>query len=404
MELKENCSICRSTMLRKKVTRMLPCRHLLHEACLQNQRQLQIWNAEQCPICRQAIEIVENIERKTYHKHSVQDRRRIVATANRGEDWVALSTQLNVPYKTAYRWVRSGDDKPLPKGGKKPKVITEEEIDVIVSWIEDDAGLTLEQIKSKVLHTFQKTVSVSTIGNYLEDRVLTFKQVHYEPVTMNSIANKARRAEYVRTLNELVQQGKQIVWLDETNFNLFCRRKRGRAKAGIRAVQKLPASKGPNVHLICAISAAGLLAVERRRGSFTNELANAWVETLMQRWQDTGNRLEDLVIVIDNAPCHSRVEAVLDRTPATLLRLAPYSPMLNPVETIWSKVKAYVKANLRIPQVQPPGVGEQRLIYLENVIDEAKTTIVGGDCARAVQHTTTFHPAASAMEDMQVGR
>lgn len=98
------------------------------------------------------------------------------------------------------------------------------------------------------------------------------------------------------------QQGKQIVWLDDTNFDLFCRRKRERARAGNRAVHKLPASKGPNVNLICAISAAGLLAVEWRRGSFNNESATAWVETLIQRTQDTWNRLEDLVIVVDNAP------------------------------------------------------------------------------------------------------
>lgn len=87
-------------------------------------------------------------------------------------------------------------------------------------------------MKGKILNTFQKNVSASTVGNYLEGRVFTVKQVHYEPVTMNSIENKTRRAEYFRTLNKLIQQGKQIVWLDETNFNLFCRRKRGRARAG----------------------------------------------------------------------------------------------------------------------------------------------------------------------------
>lgn len=52
---------------------------------------LQHVNAEQCPICRQAIGLVEAIERKVYLKHTDQDRRRIVTTANRGEDWVALS-------------------------------------------------------------------------------------------------------------------------------------------------------------------------------------------------------------------------------------------------------------------------------------------------------------------------
>ena len=46
---------------------------------------------------------------------------------------------------------------------------------------------------------------------------------------------------------------------------------------------------------------------------------------------------------------------------------------------------------------------EQRLVHLENIIDQAKNTIGGSICARAVQHTTIHHPAALAMEDMPLG-
>jgi hypothetical protein len=80
---------------------------------------------------------------------------------------------------------------------------------------------------------------------------------------MDSEPNKHLLAEYVRDLNRYSQEEKQIVWFYETNFNLFCRRKRRRAKVGNRVVQTLPSSKGPNVHLICAISAAGVLCMER---------------------------------------------------------------------------------------------------------------------------------------------
>ena len=115
--------------------------------------------------------------------------------------------------------------------------------------------------------------------------------------------------------------------MDETNFNLFCRRNRGCAKNGQRAIQVLPASSGHNVHLIGAISAGGVVVMTRQRGSFTKETANAWVESLLQQWQDMGNQLVDLVIIADNAQCHRSLENVLTNTPAKLLRLAPYSPM-----------------------------------------------------------------------------
>ena len=76
-----------------------------------------------------------------------------------------------------------------------------------------------------------------------------------------------------------------------------------------------------------------------------------------------GNQLVDLVIIADNAPCHRSLENMLTNTPAKLLRWAPYSPMLNPIESIWSKVKTYVKGHLGIPEVTPPGVVEQRLVH-----------------------------------------
>lgn len=400
MEFKDNCGICRVAMTRHAVVRILPCRHLFHNKCfgLNNEPQVS------CPICRTEIAAREPALRQQYNKNSQEDRKRVVECANRGGDWVSLASTLGVKYKTAFHWVQSGRDTMLPKGGVKPKILTDEDVDTVISWIEAESGTTLRQLKVKILQNIHKEVSVSAIGNYLEGRLFTLKMVHHEPVTMNSVENKRLRARYVQNLNRYIEEGKQIVWMDQTNFNLFCRRSKGRALSGLRAVQKLPAAKGPNVHLIGAISAAGVVMMERRRGSFTAELANAWVTSLLQRWQNLGNQLDDLVIVCDNAPCHSRLETVFEDTPAVLLRLAAYSPMLNPIETIWSKIKCHVKTYITVPQVAAPGVVEQRLLYLESLIDQARDTITGGDCARAAQHTTVHHAAALAMQDMLVGR
>nr|CAI5827919.1 unnamed protein product [Callosobruchus analis] len=78
--------------------------------------------------------------------------------ANRGEDWVLFATTLGIKYKTAFHWVRSGRDVMLKKGGIKPKALIEDEINTIVG-IEDDCGLTLKQVKIKVLANFRKNVS-----------------------------------------------------------------------------------------------------------------------------------------------------------------------------------------------------------------------------------------------------
>lgn len=140
-----------------------------------------------------------------------------------------------------------------------------------------------------------------------------------------------------------------------------------------------------------------------RRGSFTAHEANIWTTSLLDSWVSSGRRLQDLVVVIDNAPCHARMENVFLNSAATLLRLGPYSPMLNPIETIWSKIKMSVKSNMEIPNVTPPGVGEQRIQYLLNVVNEALSNVTANDCARAVHHSTSHHSAVLSLENVNVG-
>ena len=87
-----------------------------------------------------------------------------------------------------------------------------------------------------------------------------------------------------------------------------------------------------------------------------------------------GQQLSELVVVADNTSAHSRLHHVFEGADAMLLRLGPYSPMLNPIESIWSKVKAFVKAQMRVPLVEGPNMQEQRLRYLEEILQGAMVT------------------------------
>ena len=68
-----------------------------------------------------------------------------------------------------------------------------------------------------------------------------------------------------------------------------------------------------------------------------------------------GRGIRKLLVVIDNAPAHSRAEEQLRQKVQTLdpssfdavelLRLSPYSPSLNPIENFW--FKAEVKSEMR---------------------------------------------------------
>ena len=80
--------------------------------------------------------------------------------------------------------------------------------------------------------------------------------------------------------------------------------------------------------------------------SIVKTLANGYVLVSEKPLKRTGG---SVVIVINNAPCHSRVKEVLAEEEFSrncILRFAPYSPMLTPIEHVWSVIKANVKSNL----------------------------------------------------------
>ncbi|RHY19362.1 hypothetical protein DYB32_010235 [Aphanomyces invadans] len=56
-----------------------------------------------------------------------------------------------------------------------------------------------------------------------------------------------------------------------------------------------------------------------------------------------------IVIVWDNAPAHSQTETrAIPHDDMVLLRLGPYSPMLNPIESCFSVLKAAIKRYLAL--------------------------------------------------------
>ena len=99
--------------------------------------------------------------------------------------------------------------------------------------------------------------------------------------------------------------------------NIF-RRTNGWSRKGTRAVQDRPPARGPNLHVIGAISCEGVLLMTKLRGAFRNETCNAWIYQVLDAWRAKGKNVNNLVLVCDNAPCHSRIENALHETGAIL--------------------------------------------------------------------------------------
>ena len=139
------------------------------------------------------------------------------------------------------------------RGGKRGQKVTEEIKLFLINRIETDPLITLKQLSELVRLEFQITISQPTISKILQGALITLKTIRFVPNTANNDSNKARRKLYVETLLNYRSQEFPVVYVDETNFNLFISRSQGRSMAGSRVNVIRPASRGRNIHLIGAI-------------------------------------------------------------------------------------------------------------------------------------------------------
>lgn len=146
------------------------------------------------------------------------------------------------------------------------------------------------------------------------------------------------RCEYWDEIGDVAPEN--LVFLDETGFNLAMVLTYARALQGRRAYSERPEKKGKNVTLIGAMALSGLIASFSFDGATDGDTFLFFVEHLLcpQLWQGA-------VVVMDNLSAHevSGIREALQRVGASIVYLSPYSPDFNPIENCWSKVKAYLR-------------------------------------------------------------
>lgn len=354
---------------------------------------------------------------RIYNSYSQDVRLRVLKAAQDGDNWKAVALHNGVTEKTAYGWARaaatanewSGAQK--PRGGS-PKKIKPEHIEMLCEELSTNCNLTLQEMVKMIEQRFNVVVHRETVRRALDACSYTLKRTHRDVDYRNTPANKQKRHDYVTQFYAALENQKKVFYMDETNFNLWCSRGSGWSARGQRAVQTNVASKGKNVHVIAVISSTGVAYHESRFGSFDAVACNEFVRRALARISET-TPLNEVAFVVDNAPCHAKVEAVFAEQPyssAQLLRLGPYSPMLNPIETVFSAYKSHVKrwlATQRTSIQRVPAnttITHHRTRYLEHAAGplflEAVTTEL---CARAFGHALPFHQRALNYDDMPVG-
>lgn len=118
-------------------------------------------------------------------------------------------------------------------------------------------------------------------------------------------------------------------------------RLRGRAPVGERLICKTPCGHWQTTTIISAIRLGGACATGVFDAPADTDVFVAYVQQVLLPQLSPGD-----VVVLDNLKAHkvTQVAALIASAQASVVYLPPYSPDFNPIECMWSKVKASVRA------------------------------------------------------------
>jgi transposase len=128
----------------------------------------------------------------------------------------------------------------------------------------------------------------------------------------------------------------QLVFLDETGLKTDVARLRGWAARGERLVEAIPGGKWHVSTLVQAIALDGTRAAMVLDGPMNSLCFTGFCEWLLAPSLRPGD-----LVVMDNLSSHRSSAAIraIEAVGARAIYLPPYSPDLNPIENIFSKVK-----------------------------------------------------------------
>jgi transposase len=131
-----------------------------------------------------------------------------------------------------------------------------------------------------------------------------------------------------------------LVFLDESGINTGMSRLYGRGLSDERVVDYTPDVRFERTSILSSIRANGDMVPLIFEGALNGELFKEYIAKCLAPTLRKGD-----IVIMDNLTSH-KVKGVLDpilAVGAIVVYLPPYSPDLNPIEMMWSKIKAYLR-------------------------------------------------------------
>lgn len=177
------------------------------------------------------------------------------------------------------------------------------------------------------------------------------------------------RAEWRRMQPDL--QGR-LIFLDETGARTDMTRRHAWADIGARALGRAPGGHWKTTTFLAGLTAEGLIAPFVLDGPMDRVAFTEYVRQVLVPELRPGD-----VVILDNLPGHKGEEAarLVHACGAKLIFLPPYSPDLNPIEMLFSKLKTLLRK-----------AGRRTRDALWQTIGDLLDAFTPNECANYIRH------------------
>ena len=161
------------------------------------------------------------------------------------------------------------------------------------------------------------------------------------------------RARWAKAVGRV--QHRRLLFIDESGAKTNMTRLYGRAPRGVRVQDRAPNGRWQTTTMIAAIGRNGPQAPWALEGPMDGMAFAVWTQQVLAPTLEPTD-----IVVMDNLSVHKNAEArqAIEATGAQIWDLPAYSPDLNPIEKMWSKIKAHLrKAKARDPESLMHAIG-----------------------------------------------
>jgi transposase len=233
------------------------------------------------------------------------------------------------------RWEMTGQRHSLPVGGHRRSRIAHREAD-IRQWIEATPDITLAELSER-LAAEGIQIKAPALWHQLDKWGLSFKKTLHVSERSRKDVQQAR-ADWRDGQTAL--DPRHLVFLDEMWASTCMTRLHGRSAHGTRCIASAPHGHWKTTTFIAGLRQHAITAPMVIDGPMNGAAFLAYVRTWLCPTRQPGD-----IVVADKLSCHkvAGIREAIEAVGATLHYLPPYSPDLNPIEKMFSKLKAMLR-------------------------------------------------------------